>query len=81
MNEEIHMLTYEQRVTRYLAQTGRIWNGAGRPPLTPRQRRRAMHKLAHQWEVPAQRRAERSAARAKVRAARQHRRAEIPVTR
>lgn len=60
------MLTYEQRVERYLAQTGRTWRSA-RESLTPRQRRRANHKRLHQWDVAVERRAERSAARQEAR--------------
>jgi hypothetical protein len=44
------MLDDAARTARYLAQTGREWNGKGRPPLTPRQRRRAYKKWLHQSE-------------------------------
>lgn len=67
------MLSYEQRVDRYLAQTGRVWVSA-RVSLTPRQRRRFYHKRMHQWDVAVERRAERSAARAKARTAAEQRR-------
>lgn len=42
------MLDQEQRVDRYLIQTGRVWDGDGRPPLTAAQRRRNNRKIGHQ---------------------------------
>ncbi|MEV4174043.1 hypothetical protein [Nonomuraea sp. NPDC049709] len=56
------MLDYDQRITRYTAQTGRT---AGDPVmrLTPRQLRRVLHKLGHQQAEAIARREERSAAR------------------
>lgn len=70
------MLTYEQRVDRYLAQTGRSHTpiGFAYSRLTPRQRRRAMHKIAHQWDVAVERREKRSAARQKAQTAAKQRR-------
>lgn len=56
------MLTDDQRIARYIAQTGRT---TGHPlvRLTPRQARRVKHKLGHQLAEAQDRRAERSAAR------------------
>lgn len=66
------MLTSEQRAERYMAQAGRT-KGDPFLRLTPRQARRIRHKLSHQQPLAVERRAERSAARAKVRAARNSR--------
>lgn len=68
------MLTDDQRIARYIVQTGRT-TGDPVMRLTPRQLRRVVHKFGHQLDEAVEQRAKRSAVRAAARAAVEQRRA------
>lgn len=69
------MLNQDQRVDRYLIQTGRVWDGDGQPPLTGAQRRRTDHKAGHQLQSAGLARQDKAEAKQAAVAARALRRA------